>query len=752
MNREKLVVIGNGMAGMHTVENILARDPDRFEIHVYGREPYANYNRIMLSSLLQGTSEEQDIIIHEEAWYEKHHIHFHKQEEVVRLDPANRLLYTAEGAEDSFDKAVFATGSDPFILPLPGTDFPSVIPFRTIDDCRYMIRRAASAKEAVVIGGGLLGLEAARGLLHQGMNVHVVHLAESVMERQLDQLAASLLQEELEQLGITFHMQCETASFTGTDDVEAVHFKDGRSIAADLVVMAVGIRPNTAAAAASGVACQRGIVVNRELQTNAPGIYAVGECAEIDGVTYGLVKPAYEQAEVLAANLCGETSSYADSILYTQLKAAGIDVFSAGRIEAGPADQVLIHRDDTMGVYRKLILNRDRLEGAVLYGDKAGQQEVLTLIRSRKLMLPDEARSILAAESGAGAASMKAADTVCHCNSVSCGDITAAFCRSGADTVQAVKAHTGAASSCGGCRPLVAELVTLLNSGTLQDDLPSDAFCSCTNLHTDAVAAEVMTMEAATPETVRKTLAFSNRNGCSYCRGALPYMLHLFKPEAGLIIETPYPAPASQDTVSFMPELPGGLVTPAQLKQFEQALEQFPHVSIQLTSEQRMLFTGIRQQEADTFKRCIGLAAEPTDYYRIRPVVTNGASGNHLSRELDQQLGRVPTPADIVVEISDRSLSASAQLSLTRSDAGWDIYLGSADKQLFYTAHADVFSFICALVQYYRESAFYEEPIDSWASRIGFVPVREVLLDEENCRLLHARLQEAQQHMERSTV
>ncbi|WP_444684824.1 nitrite reductase large subunit NirB [Alkalicoccus luteus] len=751
MNREKLVIIGNGMAGMHTVENILERDPHRFEIHVYGREPYANYNRIMLSSLLQGTAEEQDMMIHEDAWYDENHIHFHKQEEIVRLDPDKKLLFTAAGISASFDKAVLATGSDPFILPVPGTDFSSVIPFRTIDDCRYMIKRAASAKEAVVIGGGLLGLEAARGLLHQGMNVHVVHLAGSVMERQLDPLAAGLLQRELEQLGITFHLQCETAAFTGSNDVEAVHFKDGSSIPADLVVMAVGIRPNTSAASASGIACGRGIVVNREMQTSAADIFAVGECVEIDGMTYGLVKPAYEQAEVLAANLCGESSSYIDSILYTQLKAAGIDVFSAGRIEARQDDHVLIHQDDTMGVYRKLILNRDRLEGAVLYGDKAGQQDVLSLIRSRKLILPDEARSILAAESGGGASSLQPADTVCHCNNVSCGDIASAFSRSAADTPQAVKECTGAASSCGGCRPLVSELITLLKSGALQDELPSDAFCDCTDQSTDAVASAIIAMNAETPEAVREALGFSN-TGCSFCRGAIPYMLHLFKPETGLASSSVLTEEDAHETVSVTPQLPGGTLTPAHLQQFEHAVRQFPHVTMQLTNEQRLLFSGIRREESDAFIRCIGLVPEPVSYNRFRPVLTSDTTARTLAGSLDQHLGRVPAPADVSIEISSRPLSPSAHISIAHSDAGWDIYLGSTDKQLFYTAGTDIFTFICSLAQYYRESAYYTESIDSWALRIGFVPIREVLLDEENCRLLLSRLQEAQQYLERSTV
>lgn len=333
MAKQKLVMIGNGMAGIRTIEEILERANDLYDITVIGKEPYPNYNRIMLSNILQNKMTVEETIMNPYEWYEEHGIELITNDPVIEVDRANQSVTTANGIEVSYDKLIFATGSKAFVIPVPGSTLPSVIGWRTIDDTEQMMNIAKTKKKAIVIGGGLLGLECARGLLDQGMEVTVLHLAEWLMEMQLDRKAGNMLKADLEKQGMKFEMQANTTEILGEDDVEGVKLADGREIPADLVVMAVGIRPYTEVAKESGLDVNRGIVVNDVMQTSDSNVYAVGECAEHNGKVYGLVAPLYEQGKVLADHLTNkETNGYKGSTTFTSLKVSGCDLHSAGQI------------------------------------------------------------------------------------------------------------------------------------------------------------------------------------------------------------------------------------------------------------------------------------------------------------------------------------------------------------------------------------------------------------------------------------
>jgi nitrite reductase (NADH) large subunit len=392
--RQKLVVIGNGMAGMRTVEELLALAPERYDITVFGAEPRGNYNRILLSPVLAGEKTVDEIMLHTPEWYVQRGITLYAGDPAVNVDRARRVVISQSGREVAYDRLLLATGSKPFVIPVPGHNLPGVIAFRDIQDVDAMLEAARSHRKAVVIGGGLLGLEAANGLLRQGMEVTVVHLLDSLMERQLDKPAAALLKASLERRGLNFLMQAQTAEIVGGNvdapgsnegvpRVVAVRFRDGSQIPADLVVMAAGIKPNIELAQRIGLHCERGVVVDDTLQTYDPCIYAVGECVQHRKNTFGLVAPIWAQARVCAVHLAGlGHRRYVQSATATRLKVTGIDLFSAGDFIGGEDTEDLVLRDPRRGIYKRLVVRGNRLLGVVLYGDVKDGNWYFDLIQS----------------------------------------------------------------------------------------------------------------------------------------------------------------------------------------------------------------------------------------------------------------------------------------------------------------------------------------------------------------------------------
>ncbi len=370
MMKQKLVLIGNGMAGMRTVDELLKLSPDKFDITVFGAEPHGNYNRIMLSPVLAGDKKLSEIIINDLQWYQDNKITLYTGKTITKIDRTLQEVLADDGTVANYDRLIIATGSVPVMLDIPGHDLEGVISFRDINDVNVMIETAKTHKNAIVIGGGLLGLEAANGLMIQGMNVSVVHRSNTLMSQQLDQQAADLMREELEQKGMHFLMNHHTDALLGDGRVEKIRFKDGLEVKADLVIMAIGVRPNISLAQASGIQCDRGILVDDTLQTFTPTIYAVGECVQHREKTFGLVAPLFEQAKVCANHLVDMgIASYVSSATSTKLKVTGIDLFSAGDFIGDDSTEDIVFKDAARHIYKKLVIKNNLIIGIVLYGE-----------------------------------------------------------------------------------------------------------------------------------------------------------------------------------------------------------------------------------------------------------------------------------------------------------------------------------------------------------------------------------------------
>jgi nitrite reductase (NADH) large subunit len=384
-----LVVVGNGMAGMRTVEELLKLAPGAHDITVFGAEPHGNYNRILLSPVLAGEKSVGEIMLHTRDWYRDNGITLHAGDPVVRIDRRRRVVHAQSGLAVRYDRLLLATGSKPFIVPVPGHQLPGVIGFRDLQDVDTMLAAARPGARAVVIGGGLLGLEAANGLQRRGMAVTVVHVTDSLMNQQLDPQAAALLKASLEAKGLRILLGTQTSEIVGDGQVEAVRFADGSELPADLVVMAAGVRPNIALAQQAGLHCERAIVVDDTLQTYDPRVYAVGECVQHRRATFGLVAPIWDQARVCAAHLAGAGHRrYVQQATATRLKVTGIDLYSAGDIVGGEGSEDLVLRDRRSGIYKRLVLTGNRLAGAVLYGDVQDGSWYFDLIQERTDISP----------------------------------------------------------------------------------------------------------------------------------------------------------------------------------------------------------------------------------------------------------------------------------------------------------------------------------------------------------------------------
>lgn len=364
----RLVIVGNGMASLKLIEEISQRCPGRYAVTVVGAEPEIAYNRVLLSSMLAGEATASDVALRSRDWYGERGVALRTGVRVTAIDPAARTVVFDDGGKLGFDRLVLATGADPIKLPLPGADLAGVVTFRTTADVARMQAAAGENAAAVVIGGGLLGIEAAYGLARAGIAVTLVHVMDRLMERQLDAEGARLLACALEAKGIRVRLGTQTHAILGTDAVEGIVTKAGERIDCNLVVMAVGVRPSAELAAGSGIAVGRGILVDDRLQTSVPDIYALGDCAEHRKLCYGLIEPAYAQARVLAAAMAGEDEVYGGSVVATNLKVSGVPVFSAGDFEGAGADHIVM-RDEGLSSYRKLVLREGRLIGAVLVGD-----------------------------------------------------------------------------------------------------------------------------------------------------------------------------------------------------------------------------------------------------------------------------------------------------------------------------------------------------------------------------------------------
>ena len=776
---KKLVVIGNGMAAGRALEELFERAPGAYDVTIFGAEPRVNYNRIMLSPVLSGEKAYEDILIHDDAWYETHGITLHRGKQVVEIDRAGKRVTAADGTTADYDRLLVATGSMPFVVPIPGATLPGVVTYRDLDDVNKMLEAAGQGGHAVVIGGGLLGLEAAAGLKAQGMEVTVLHLMPTLMERQLDPSSGYLLQKAFEDRGIAVRCKANTHAILGETHVTGVRLDDGTELEADIVVMAVGIRPNAALAKEAGLETNRGVLVGDDMRTSDPDVFSVGECVEHRGLCYGLVAPLYEMAKVVAAQLAGdETAAYTGSVTATKLKVTGIDLFSAGDFGEAKDRQDIVLRDAARGVYKRLVLKENRIVGAVLYGETGDGSWFFDLLR-KEADVSELRDTLIFGQSYVGGAPLDPTAAVaalpddaeiCGCNGVCKGKIVQAITDKGLSSLAEVRAHTKASASCGTCTGLVEQVMTL----TLGDKFAKSAvepMCGCTDLGHDDVRRLIRAAELKSIPAVMQELGWKSSCGCAKCRPALNYYLLCDWPEeyeddgrSRFVNERVHANIQKDGTYSVVPRMWGGLTNPRELRAIADVAERYNIPTVKVTGGQRIDLLGVRKEDlpavwADlndagmvsghayakglrTVKTCVG-----TDWCRFG---TQDSTG--LGVKIEKFMWGSWTPAKVKMGVSgcprNCAESTCKDVGVICVDSGYEIHFAGAaglhikGTQLLCKVpeEDECIEVIAALTQLYREQGHYLERMYKWADRIGVDSIRATVVDDlEKRRTLYER-------------
>ena len=788
MKKSKLVMVGNGMAGVRTLEELLKIAPDLYDITVFGAEPHPNYNRILLSPVLAGEQTLEQIVLNDWSWYEDHHITLHAGYTVTQVDRTRRMVHATNAAGETlsvaYDRLIMATGSNPFMLPIPGKDLQGVLAYRDIADTQAMIDAAAHYKHAVVIGGGLLGLEAANGLMKRGMQVAVVHGSEWLMERQLDDVAGKMLQKSLQERGMQFLMKAQTQELLANDAgrVRAVRFKDGSEVSADLVVMAVGIRPNVALAQSMRLHVNRGIVVNDTMQTTTDArIYAVGECAEHRGVAYGLVAPLFEQGKV-AANHLAEfgIGRYQGSLTSTKLKVTGIDLFSAGDFMGGAGTEEIVMSDPGAGLYKKLVLKDDKLVGACLYGNTVDGSWYFKLLRDGR-PVSDLRDKLMFGESNIGdsghagqnkAASMPDDAEVCGCNGVTKGTICKAIKEKGLFTLDEVRKHTKASASCGSCTGLVEQILMATVGGDYSATPKTKPVCACTDHGHQAVRDAIRANKLLSKEEVFAFMEWKTPNGCPTCRPAINYYListwpkeALDDPQSRAINERSHANIQKDGTYSVIPRMWGGETNASELRRIADVVDKYAIPAVKVTGGQRIDLLGVKKEDLQGVWNDIGMPCGHAYGKSLRTVKTCVGSewcrfgtqdSTQMGRDLERALWRMYAPHKVKLAVSGcpRNCAESGikDVGVIGVDSGWEIYVAGNGGIKTEVAHfftkvktaEEVLEVSGAFLQLYREEGWYLERTVHYIARVGLdYAKKKVLEDHENRKALWARLQAA---------
>ena len=790
MQKMKLVVIGNGMAGIRAVEELLKLAPELYDITVFGAEPHPNYNRILLSPVLSGEQTLDQIVLNPIEWYAEHGITLHLGKKVTDVNRRKRLVVAEDGTEAEYDRLLIATGSNPFIPPLPGRDLDGVIAYRDIADTHTMIDAATRYRHAVVIGGGLLGLEAANGLAMRGMDVKVVHIAPWLMERQLDDVAGSMLQRNLETRGLGFLIGSHTESIVGDADdgkagrVRAVRFKDGTEIPADLVVMTAGIRPNTALAEKIGIHCgmgkSGGIVVNDTMQTiTDPRIYSVGECAAHRGIAYGLVAPLFEQGKVCATHLAQfGIGRYTGSQTSTKLKVTGIDLFSAGNFTGGEGFEEIVMSDPFGGVYKKLVIQNDKLVGACLYGDTVDGSWYFKLLREgrsvaelRDKLMFGESNVGTAGHAGQNSAIAMADEAeVCGCNGVAKGTICKAIKEKGLFTIEDVRKHTKASASCGSCTGLVEQLLMATAGGDYSAAPKQKAMCGCTDRGHQEVRDAIKDRHLVKAADVRTALGWRTPDGCASCRPALNYYLlstwpkeAVDDPQSRYINERSHANIQKDGTYSVIPRMWGGETSAAELRRIADVVDKYKVPTVKVTGGQRIDLLGIRKADLPAVWKDLDMPSGHAYAKALRTVKTCVGSewcrfgtqdSTQMGKDLERALWRMYAPHKVKLAVSGcpRNCAESGikDVGIIGVDSGWEIYVGGNGGIKTEVAHffckvktaAEVLEVSGAFLQLYREEGWYLERTVHYVGRVGLDHVKKHVLDDAvNRAALWDRLQ-----------
>jgi nitrite reductase (NADH) large subunit len=782
---QRLVVIGNGMAGARTVEEILERGgPDRYAITMLGEEPYGNYNRILLSHVLSGDEDEGGIFLNSLPWYADNGIELRAGVRADRIDRFAKVVHAGDGSVTPYDKLVIATGSRPFVPSIDGLYNPrrgfhqGVFTFRTIDDTRRMVRYARDHERAVVIGGGLLGLEAARGLQGHGVHVTLVHAGSHLMNAQLDAQGGAVLRRSVERLGIAVELNARTEAVLGKDEVAGVRFADGRTIPCDMVVVAAGIRPRTELAQASGLPVERAIVVDDQLRVlDEPDIYAVGECVQHRGQTYGLVAPLWEQARVLADHVTGTNrkAAYHGSRTATKLKVAGVDVAAMGiTAPERDDDEFVTFSEPRRGVYMSVIIRDDRLIGATLLGDVS---KVGFLIQAfdRGLPLPEERVRLLFELGGPPAAVSAAelADTaqVCNCNGVSKSELVSSV-RGGIKSVTGVMDATRAGKGCGSCKLLVTQIVEWAAGGAAEEDPSANWYVPGVPMDKAELMAAIRAQRLTSVSAVFDALA-GGREDAKSKMGLVSLLRMMWGKEyvderdARFINDRVHANIQKDGTFSVVPQMKGGCTTPAQLRRIADVADKYAVPLVKLTGGQRIDLLGIRKEDLPDVWAALGMPSGYAYGKSFRTVKTCVGSdycrfgvgdSTALGIAIETRFQGLESPGKMKLAVTGCPRNCAEayvkDLGVVAVDGGrWEIYIGGAagahvrkgDLLATVDSPDEVVTLTGRFLQYYRENANWLERTYAFVPRIGIERIRAVLLDDSDgiAAALDARMQES---------
>jgi nitrite reductase (NADH) large subunit len=766
---KRLVVIGNGMAGVACVEHILKRSPD-FEITIFGDETHVNYNRILLSMVLAGEKSADEIVLNDIEWYRSNNIRARLGVRISQIDRQARTVLDEEGESTPYDKLILATGSSAFIPPIPGVDKANVHVFRTLDDTQALLAKARKGLKTVVIGGGLLGLEAARGLQVRGCDVTVIHLMDSLMERQLDATGGEYLKRRIEGLGIRVMLPRQTAALFGNGHVDGVRFASGEEVEAELVVIAAGIKPNAALGRKAGLEVNRGIVVNDFMETSDPDILAVGECTEHRGQTFGLVAPLFDQARVLAATVTGNRGPvFAAAAPAAKLKIMGVDMFSAGSIdEKAPGVEAIRYEDPALGAYKKLLIKDNRLIGMILVGDIEDEQIYMDWMRSGTDLAPMRRQLLFppTKDLGLEVADMPDSETICGCNGVRKGEIIEAIHKHGISTLGQLKQRTKAATSCGSCTGLCEKLLRAVAPDFEVETKTS--LCACVPFSYERLRDIVRTQKLKSVEEV--LAVYGNRKGCEVCKPALSYMLDMLwcgdhdEDRSARFINDRVHANIQKDgTFSVVPRMRGGVTSPDELRRIADVADKYHVPMVKVTGSQRLDLLGVKKADLPNVWRDLGMPSGQAYSKGVRMVKT--CVGTEFCRfgvqdstntgiELERRLENLFTPHKVkmgAVGCPRNCAEATVKdIGLVGQDGSWQVVVGGAAGKS--VRKADLLITVettegalqaCELFfQYYRENGNYLERTYDFVERLGIEHIRKetVYAPEEQKRNLLDRL------------
>lgn len=783
--KQRLVVIGNGMAGARLVEEVLARQGgDLYEIVIFGAEPYGNYNRILLSGVLAGTHDPKDIFINPLNWYTEHHVTLHAAAPVTRIDPLEKKVYAANGIVERYDRLVLATGSNPLVPPMNnmhGEDGkshkPGVFVFRTLDDCDEMINYGANVQKAAVIGGGLLGLEAARGLLNRGLEVHVIHLLSSIMNVQLDDPAAILLQEKIEAMGVKIHLNKNTVGILGEERVEGLQFDDGTVLNCDMCVISAGIRPNVALAKEAGLTVERGIVVNDDLSSSDPAIYALGECIQHRHRIYGLVAPIWDQARLLAEKLTNPSHEalYEGSQLSTKLKIMGVDLAVMGvKEQEGAQDEVVTYSEPGRGVYKKLIVRDNRLAGAILLGDAPTAPRLVQLF-DRGELLPENRAELLFAIRGetetVNVADLPDTTQICNCNGVSKGQLVAAI-KAGKRSLKMLCDATRAGTGCGSCKPQIQAILEVASDGIVVDDPSVHYYVPGVPMTKPQLIHAIKELNLRSVSSVFQALADGKEDPAS--KAGLASLLKTIwgkeyedERDARFINDRVHANIQNNGTFSVIPRIYGGVTTAAELRRIAEVAEKYEVPMVKLTGGQRIDLLGISKEKLPAVWRDLGIPSGHAYTKAFRTCKTCVGSeycrygvgdSTGLGIKIEKRFQGIESPHKMKLATTgcprNCSEATTKDLGAVAIEGGrWEIYIGGGagsrvrkgDILCVVDSHDAVLLYMGRFMQYYRENAKYMERTYDFVDRMGIETLRDILVEDSEgiCQRLDEAIQAA---------